>query len=156
SSWTLPTASQEQQILATWGSVVPQPAFDYAYSWGVQNSDAALEDTPALQSVFASHNAGQAPASPPAAPSNLAASAASSSQVNLTWTDNAGNETGFKVERSASGSSFAQVALVGAGVTSYSDTGLAASTQYSYRVRATNGAGDSAYSNTASATTQAS
>jgi hypothetical protein len=35
-SWTLPTASQEQQILAAWGAVVPQPAFDFAYSWGIR------------------------------------------------------------------------------------------------------------------------
>ena len=55
-AWTLPTASQEQQILATWGEVVPQPAFDYAYSWGTQADDSALVNTPALQSVFAAHN----------------------------------------------------------------------------------------------------
>src|SRR6266404_1780621 len=34
-----------------------------------------------------------------AAPSNLAATAFSSSQINLTWQDNAGNESGFKIER---------------------------------------------------------
>ena len=33
-TYILPTAAQEQQILSTWGSVVPTPAFDYAYSWG--------------------------------------------------------------------------------------------------------------------------
>ena len=44
---------------------------------------------------------------------------------------------------------------VGANTTSYSNTGLTASTSYSYRVAATNGAGTSGYSNTASATTQA-
>ena len=58
SSWTLPTASQEQQILSTWGSVVPNPAFDYAYSWGSQDGDTALSNSPALQQVFATHNAG--------------------------------------------------------------------------------------------------
>ena len=52
-------------------------------------------------------------------------------------------------------SSFAQIGTAAANATSYSDTGLAASTSYSYRVRASNGGGDSAYSNTASATTQA-
>jgi superfamily II DNA or RNA helicase len=45
--------------------------------------------------------------------------------------------------------------IVGAGVTSYTDTGLTASTTYQYRVRAYNVGGDSAYSNTASATTAA-
>ncbi|SDQ89792.1 hypothetical protein SAMN05519103_00037 [Rhizobiales bacterium GAS113] len=55
-SYTLPTASQEQQILTTWGSVVPTPAFDYAYSWGSQNGSLSLSGTPALQQIFAIHN----------------------------------------------------------------------------------------------------
>jgi len=55
--YTLPTASQEQRILATWASVVPNPVFDYAYSWGTQNSDQALEGSTALQAVFSAHNA---------------------------------------------------------------------------------------------------
>ena len=56
SSWTVPTATQEQQILATWASVAPTPAFDYAYSWGTQSGDTALSNDPALQAVFAAHN----------------------------------------------------------------------------------------------------
>ena len=55
--YTLPTASQEQQILATWAPLVPNPVFDYAYSWGTQNSDQALEGSTALQAVFSAHNA---------------------------------------------------------------------------------------------------
>ena len=90
---------------------------------------------------------------PPAAPSGLAATATSSSTVDLSWTDNSGDESGFKVERAASGGAFSEIATVGADVTSYGDSGLAASTTYDYRVRAFNADGDSAYSNTASATT---
>jgi hypothetical protein len=52
-----PTAQQEQTILQTWGSAVPKPAFDCAYSWGVQGGDSALVNTPSLQAVFAQHNA---------------------------------------------------------------------------------------------------
>ena len=90
----------------------------------------------------------------PAAPVNLAASAVSTSQINLTWTDNSSNETGFKIERkTGSGGTYAQIATTGANVTSYNDTGLSASTNYYYRVRATNSIGDSAYSNEANATT---
>ncbi len=91
----------------------------------------------------------------PAAPSSLTATAISRTQINLAWTDNANNETGFKIER-CSGSNctnFVQVATVGANVTSYSNTGLTRNTTYRYRVRATNGSGDSAYSNIASAKT---
>src|SRR5207237_8401440 len=96
-----------------------------------------------------------APTTPPAAPSALTAAASGSSQVNLAWADNSNNETGFKLERSTDGTNFTQVALTAAGVSGYSDTGLAAATTYTYRVRATNSAGDSAYSNTAGATTAA-
>ena len=93
----------------------------------------------------------------PADPANLIASVVSSNQINLAWTDGSANETGFKIERctGAGCSDFAQVATVTANVTSYSDTGLAGATSYSYRVRAYNGAGDSGYTNTASATTLA-
>ena len=98
---------------------------------------------------------GSTPPTPPAAPTNLTATAASYSQINLTWTDNANNETGFKIERSPDGATWTQIATLAANVTTYSDTGLTASTIYHYQVRAYNGVGDSTYSNMASATTQA-
>lgn len=94
---------------------------------------------------------------PPVAPTNLMATAVSSSQVNLAWVDSDNNETGFKIERcTGTGcSDFAQIATVGANITSFASTGLSASTSYNYRVRAANAAGDSDYSNIASATTLA-
>src|SRR2546422_4297789 len=74
--------------------------------------------------------------STPAAPSNLTASPISTSQINLSWTDNSNNENGFKVERkTGAGGTWSQVAIVGANVTSYPDTGLSSSTTYYYRVR---------------------
>ena len=94
----------------------------------------------------------------PAAPTGLTATAVSSSQINLSWTastDNVG-VTGYLVERcqGASCSTFAQIATPT--TTSYSDTGLTASTSYSYRVRAKDAANNlGSYSSTASATTQA-
>jgi pectate disaccharide-lyase len=91
---------------------------------------------------------------PPAAPSGLSATAISSSQINLAWVDNANNETGFSVERATGAGTFSAIASLGANVTSYQSTGLAPSTTYSYRVRASNSGGNSGYSNTASATTQ--
>ncbi|MHC5140066.1 MAG: fibronectin type III domain-containing protein, partial [Planctomycetota bacterium] len=90
----------------------------------------------------------------PAAPSGLSATAISKTEIDISWTDNASNETGFKIERSKrNNGSFVQIATVGANVTSFSDTGLKKNTTYYYRVRATNADGDSAYSNEASAKT---
>ncbi len=93
--------------------------------------------------------------SPPAAPSGLGASALSSSQISLSWTDNAGDETGFQVERSTDGQTFSLAGTAGASATGYTDSGLAAGTPYWYRVRAINGFGASGYSNVATATTLA-
>lgn len=89
-----------------------------------------------------------------AAPSNLTAQSVSSSQINLAWSDNSGNETGFKIERSTNGTSFAQITSVGANVRTYSNTGLTRGTRYWFRVRAFNASADSAFSNTASARTR--
>src|SRR5207302_11151246 len=85
----------------------------------------------------------------PAAPSGLSATAASSTAINLTWVSNSTNETSFKIERALGAGAFSQVGTVGAAVTTYADSGLTANTSYSYRVRASNTGGDSAYSNTA-------
>ncbi len=94
------------------------------------------------------------PAIPPAAPSALAASASSGSQISLTWTDNANDETGFKLERSPNGSTgWAQISTPAANTTAATDSALAAGTTYYYRLRATNANGDSPYSATTGATT---
>lgn len=94
-------------------------------------------------------------AATPSAPSSLTATAISGSQINLSWTDNASNETGFKIERSPNGSTgWTQIGTTGADTTTYSDTGLTELNTYYYRVRAYNGSGDSSYSNTANATTE--
>lgn len=98
---------------------------------------------------------GDPPPPPPDAPAGLTATAASSSQVNLTWGDVAG-ETTYRVERSSDGvGGWVQIATTAANVTSYSNVGLAPSTRYHYRVKAVNAGGESLPSNVASATTAA-
>lgn len=94
-------------------------------------------------------------ANTPAAPTNLTASVSSSTQINLSWSDNAANESGFKIERCiGSGcTSFTQIATVSANIRTYANTGLNRNTTYTYRVRAYNAAGNSAYTNTAAAKT---
>lgn len=89
----------------------------------------------------------------PSAPSGLTVRPLSSSSLRVDWTDTSNNEDGFKLERSTDNANFVQIATPAAGVATYTDTGLAADTRYYYRVRATNGGGDSAVSNTANAKT---
>ncbi len=99
---------------------------------------------------------GRAAASTPAAPTNLAASAPSPSQVNLSWTGSAGTLS-YKVERSPDGSTgWSQLAVVPAGTTTFSDITVTGNTAYFYRVLASNTVGDSPSSNVASITTPAS
>ncbi|MEO1053284.1 MAG: Ig-like domain-containing protein [Bacteroidota bacterium] len=89
------------------------------------------------------------------APSGLSASATSSSSINLSWTDNSSGEDGFRIERRIGSGSWSVIATAATGSTSYTDNGLATSTTYSYRIQAFIGSDNSAYSNTATATTHA-
>jgi Tol biopolymer transport system component len=73
--------------------------------------------------------------------------------VRLDWTDNAVNEDSYRVERRELSSGFSEIALLGANSQSYVDSGLSPLTTYVYRVRASNSAGDSAYSNEVTVTT---
>ena len=88
--------------------------------------------------------------SPPAAPTGLTATVASSTQINLSWTDNSTNETAFEVYRATGAGSYVLAAVLPPGTTSYADKGLAANTTYSYRVRAANDYWASAYTSVAS------
>ncbi len=95
------------------------------------------------------------PCIPPVAPSGLSAVASGFSGMDLSWLDGSADEQGFVVERrlgSEGDEAFAQIAQVGADVTSYADGGLTPDTEYCYRVAAFNGNGTSPYSNTACAT----
>jgi hypothetical protein len=95
------------------------------------------------------------PTTPPNAPTNLAASPTSASSIQLTWVDNADNESGFKIERSTDNVSFAQIGIASANATGYSDSTVNPNSTYYYHIRATNIIGDSAYTSSASATTPA-
>jgi VCBS repeat-containing protein len=93
------------------------------------------------------------PGNPPAAPSDLTATAISVSQINLFWADNATDEDGFYIERSEDNSTWILVDTSGADVTTYTDPTVFPSTTYYYRIQAYNGSGSSHYSNTAAVTT---
>ena len=93
----------------------------------------------------------------PAAPSNLVATALSPTQISLTWTDNAIDETGFTVQRATNAdfTGATNITLNGVDIATYTNPGRTPNTTYYYRVRAFNLTGPSAWSNTASATTPA-
>ncbi|MFC6997081.1 T9SS type B sorting domain-containing protein [Rufibacter roseus] len=69
---------------------------------------------------------------------NLVATSLSENQVKLDWTDRAENETGFQIERSTNGTSYALIQTVDADVATYTDEGLKLATRYYYRVRPIN------------------
>jgi hypothetical protein len=79
----------------------------------------------------------------PADPIGLAATLVASTQVDLAWTDNSNNEDGFRIERSDNGGVWTEVGQTAANVATFSDTGLTPGSDYSYRVFAFNGVGDS-------------
>ena len=95
------------------------------------------------------------PPVPPAAPTSLTATAISTSEIHLAWRDNLKNEEGFKIERkTGSSGAWSEIASVGPNVATYDDSGLWSGTDYCYRVKAFNVAGESPYSNEAWAKTQ--
>src|SRR5438093_798989 len=115
---------------------------------------------PYFATLVADLDTGSSSTTAPQPPTGLTATAASSSQINLSWTaptNNGGSAiTGYKIESSTnSGSTWSVlVSNTGSTGTAYSDTGLSPNTTYSYRVSAINSVGTSTPSNTASATTQ--
>jgi hypothetical protein len=127
-----------------------------SYSFRVRAVDAA-GNMSGYSNVVTATTATSSDTQPPTTPTNVAGTAVSSTQINLTWTASSDNSgvTGYVVERcqGAGCGSFAQVGTPTAAA--FSDTtGLVASTSYSYRVRAKDAAGNlSGYSTVASATT---
>ena len=90
---------------------------------------------------------------PPMAPTGLVATLVSNDQVNLSWTDQASDETSIVVDRSTDGLNWSSIASLPPDSESYGDASLAPGQQYSYRVWASNNGGASSYSNVATVTT---
>jgi hypothetical protein len=75
----------------------------------------------------------------PYKPTGLKVTPASATRADLTWTDNATNESGFQVWRRAgacAAKGWALIDTVPPDATAYSNTGLTTGTTYSYKVRA--------------------
>ena len=87
-------------------------------------------------------------------PTGLSGSSSSTSGIDLNWTDNSTNETGFKIDRkTGANGTYSEVATVGAGMVIYSDNSLSEGKTYYYRVSAYNAEGDSPESDEAYAVT---
>ena len=124
-----------------------------AYSYRVRASD-----TSGTTSNY-SNTAGTTTQTPPTAPGTLSASTAGTTQINLSWTASTSTVglANYIVQRcqGVGCATFVQIASFAATTTVFNDTGLTSSTSYSYRVQASDTAGNlSAFSNTSSATTQ--
>ncbi len=133
-------------------SVIPSGAVKASFSIGVTVQDSAAATSTATLSLVINQTV-------PAAPSGLAATATSPTQVVLNWTDNANNEAGFQIQRatdSAFTTNLTSVYRYTVNLTSYTDSTVAPGTTYYYRVRSLNTLAYSAtFSNTANVTTSA-
>ncbi|MFA5794755.1 MAG: SBBP repeat-containing protein [Candidatus Brocadiia bacterium] len=80
------------------------------------------------------------------APSNLGATPLASTRIDLTWTDNSFNESGFRVERSDdAGISYSQIGLAAENETVFSDETITVADIYYYRLCSYNLSGNSLY-----------
>lgn len=83
----------------------------------------------------------------PDSPPQLSGEAAANGSVSLTWTDDSGNETGYKIFKSADGENFTQVASLPANSNAYTDSDVTSFGTYYYYVVGTNSAGNGPKSN---------
>jgi len=128
-------------LTTSWSDVSLVPGT--VYTWRVRAyNDAGTSPWSNLATVT--------PPSLPAAPSGLSAAATSTTQVSLAWTDNSVDEDGFRIEVRTEDGDFTEWATLGASVTRHTLNDLAPGATYTFRVRAFNLAGSSAWSNEAS------
>jgi hypothetical protein len=146
-SWALVTTCEAGSTFHRDATVTPGQA--YVYRVRAVNTVGASAYT-----AEAGATAGSALEVAPASPSGLTAAAVSPFSIDLAWTDNSSNETGFEVERkTVINGTWSLVATTPPGVTTLRNSSLWSATAYLYRVRAVNTAGASSFSAEAGATT---
>jgi fibronectin type III domain protein len=130
------------------------PAFDAALMRAFVHNDGrgaelGTDDQAGVRSLYGTA------AAPPAAPSHLAASVTSPTEVRLTWTDESTDETEFRVEIKPPDAGFEDVGAVAADSFQALIQGLQPATGYAFRVRASRSGSFSDYSNVVSLATDA-
>ena len=123
------------------------------YYYQVTGQPSGNEAAASSPSTCTSVTPAGAACTPPAAPTGLTATAASSSQINLSWTASAGATSYIILRSTTSGGPYTQVGT--SATTSFSNTGLSCNTTYYYVVQASNGTCASGNSAQASAATSA-
>jgi len=149
-TWTVPFVSKGANTSTHSDTGLPAEMKYYyrvrAYNGGGESSNTAVADATTLAAT-----------PPPAAPTNLTATAVSSTQIDLAWEDQSSDEDGFRIDRRKTGVTTWTVPFVskGANTSTHSDSGLPAETKFYYRVRAYNAGGESSNTAVADDTTSA-
>ncbi|MBI4833324.1 MAG: hypothetical protein HY811_00690 [Planctomycetes bacterium] len=161
-SWAMATDATSYDVY--FGTVNPPPlkitTLDTTYNPGTLNNNTAYYWRVNSKNIVGTTQGAvwnfttRAQETAPNPPSGLTATALSSSQVVISWTDNSGDETGFIVERKTGpAGTYAVITTLPANTGVYTDISAAPFTTYYYRLAACNASGNSAYSNEASAVT---
>lgn len=148
-NWLTQTVPTPNTI--TYTQAIPADATRYYQVRAYRNSDTSTTALVSAPSNVVSLT------SPPRAPSNLKKISATAMEVEMAWNDNSVTEDGFEIEScfgtcAASSSGWASLDTVGADATMYTAVTVGNQTK-SYRVRAFNSGGSSAYSNILTVTT---
>jgi hypothetical protein len=147
SDMTVYTAASGATVFAT-GSMYFNWGLDDYNSPGLHTNRVNAAAQQMTRNVLASmlgHRPLPAP-TPLAAPTQLTAKSPARQRIALTWVDNSTNEQSFRIERSLSATSgFAELASVGANVSSFTETNVRSRTSYYYRARAANATQVSSY-----------
>ena len=150
SSLTIGTSYTFTVTASNYAGTGPTSAPSNAITWaGVPGANAVGESIPSAPSNII------IPGQAPRRPTGLKAITTAASYALLNWTDNADNEQGFTVERSANGGvTWTQIGGTGANTAFFRANGLTARTRYLFRAQAFNGNGVSTYSNVLTVTTR--
>ncbi len=103
---------------------------------------APIQQTIETLVMHSAHPKCQGSTTVPDQPTDLRAKVISNHEIDLQWTDNAWDETGFVIERKIN-HVFEKLATTAAHITSYTDTDLSSTGRVAYRVRALNAHGES-------------